>query len=93
MLGKDVTEIKLRDYYHHAIEWAGSLKLGRELERIRKDVKTDFEYLKGSLIDKELLSPSAAEASDLNLSILVVDCRERKTPPLPEIPGVKKIEY
>lgn len=93
MLGKSAEEIKLQDKYSHSIVWAGSAKYGRKIERIRRDVKRDFEYLKELLKREGLLTASEAEAAYINLSVVVVDLRKRKIPRPPEIPGVRTVDY
>jgi len=93
ILGKSTEEIKLQCTYSDSIVWAGSAKYRRKIERIRRNVKRDFEYVKEQLKVKGLLTSSEAEAAYMNLSIVVVDLRKLKLPQPPEIHGVRRVDY
>jgi hypothetical protein len=88
LFGQSVSELGLRETYYKSIAWSGTQDYKVEVISLRELVTGNFERLKKQYIEKNLLSEAEAEALRPNLIITVMDMRENKTPPLPEISGV-----
>jgi hypothetical protein len=92
LLNKGVEELKLKNFYHHTIIWAGSKHYTTEVMRLKESIIKDFEHLKTTLVERELLSESEAEGLAPNLILTELDFRQNKSSPLPEVPGLNKRE-
>jgi hypothetical protein len=88
LLGQSASELELRETYSKSIAWSGIERYKVDVISFRELVIGHFERLKKQCIERNLLSEAEAEALRPNLIITVMDMRENKTPPLPEISGV-----
>jgi len=88
LFDQSVSELGLRERYSNSIAWSGTQRYKVEVISLRELVTGNFERLKKQSIERNLLAEAEAEALKPNLIITVMDLRENKTPPLPEISGV-----
>jgi len=87
LLGQSASELRLRETYSKSIAWSGIERYKVDVISFRELVIGNFERLKKQCMERSLLSEAEAEALRPNLIITVMDMRENKTPPLPEISG------
>lgn len=67
------------------VEWKGTTAYRADTLEILRKVRGQLEYLKNQLTERKLLTAAGGERINPALEVRVVDHRERKVPPLPEV--------